>query len=143
MGINIQNMNDAVDDSNTNEESPNESDHNLQSYREDVQTFPDGRQIIQYFIEDGPPATIMEVNSNEYTEKTESMSIAGGDVSASRLSPFNKDGYYKYPVPIVGDMHRQTVKNAPRKKLVPGALAKQTNEQEDGSAEEMEVENEY
>ena len=52
----------------------------------------------------------MEVNSNEYTEKTESMSIAGGgDISHARLSPLIKDGYYKYPVPIVGVEHRQTV----------------------------------
>ena len=79
----------------------------------------------------------MEVNSNEYTEKTESMSIyGGGDISACRLSPFNSNGYF---IPNVGVSHRETVHVAPRKKLVPGGLANQTNEQADGSAEEEEV----
>ena len=64
MGINVQNMAEA-EDSNM-QDSQNDESEMQQSYREELQTFPDGRQIIQYFLEDGPPATIMEVNSNEY-----------------------------------------------------------------------------
>lgn len=74
-----------------------------------MQQYAEGRQMIgahhPYYLEDGPPATIMEVNSNEYTEQTES--VLPGEEVYGRHSPFNKDGYYKYPVPqIAGVMHR-------------------------------------
>jgi len=35
----------------------------------------------EYYIEDGPPATILEVNSQEYTE--ESMSVLQNDQGSS------------------------------------------------------------
>lgn len=55
--------------------------------------------------------------SQEETQKTESMSVAPGDGSSMRLSPFNKDFLYKYPHPV-GVNHRQTMQTKPRRKLV-------------------------
>ena len=75
----------------------------------------------------------MEVNSNEYG--TESQSVAGGgDITGYRLSPFNKDGYFKYPVPVVGLNHRQTMHDATIKKLETEIVAKNNGEQIDGSS---------
>ena len=131
MGINVQSMGEAEDSNML--DSQNDDSEMQQSYREELQTFPDGRQIIQYFLEEGPPATIMEVNSNEYG--TESQSVAGGgDITGYRLSPFNKDGYFKYPVPVVGLNHRQTMHDATIKKLETEIVAKNNNEQLDGSS---------
>ena len=63
-----------------------------------------------YIMEEGPPPTIIEVNSQEYTEKTESMSIAGGaDISSNRLSPYNKEGFFYRINNPAGTHHRQTV----------------------------------
>ena len=84
-----------------NDDYSDESERQLQEERQRIiQQYQDGRQIIHsYLMEDDVPATILEVNSAEYTEQTESMSIVqneGG--SSTRLSPFNKEGYfYKYP----------------------------------------------
>ena len=57
-------------------------------------------------MEEGPPPTIIEVNSAEYTEQTESVSHAGGgDVPSSRCSP--SGAFYKIPNPM-GRFERAT-----------------------------------
>ena len=68
--------------------------------------FDNSRRFIKYFIEEGPPATILEVNSNEYSEKTQSLSVAPGDGSSTRLSPFNANYVYRYPQPLELLPHR-------------------------------------
>ena len=75
---------------------------------------PDHRKEVYhgYFIEDGPPATILEVNSNEDTEKTLSISVRPGEGSSTRLSPFNQAYIYRYSNPVD---HRQTMQLRPRK----------------------------
>ena len=51
------------------------------------------------FLEEGPPPTIIEVNSADYTEHTESVSHAGGgDNRSSRCSPYG--AFYKIPNPM-------------------------------------------
>ena len=59
-----------------------------------------------YFIEEGPPPTIIEVNSQEYTEKTESVA---GDAAKHRHSPYNNERIFARINNKGG--HRQTLQN--------------------------------
>ena len=96
----------TLDDSNSHSHASHVHEESDESERQNMDQdgmaqFTDGHQIIHnYLFEDDIPATILEVNSADYTEDTKSMSIAPGEgASSSRLSPFiNKEGYfYKYP----------------------------------------------